>query len=69
MNATAERIREPATATITVEEAARLLGIGRQTAYRAVWSGQIPAIRLGTRWVIPRAGLERLLAGDGQPRR
>lgn len=44
--------------TVTVEEAAGLLGIGRNLAYQLVRSGQIPALRLGARWVIPRRSLE-----------
>ena len=52
-------------ATVTVEQAAQILGIGRNSAYEAVRRGQIPAIRLGKRLVISRAALERLLS-EGQ---
>lgn len=48
--------------TLTVEEAAALLGIGRNTAYQAAASGQLPVIRIGRRLLIPRAALDRLLA-------
>ena len=51
--------------TLTVEEAARVLGIGRNSAYEAVRRGDLPVIRIGRRYVVPRAALERLL-GDGQ---
>ena len=47
--------------TLTVEETAKLLGIGRQLAYDRVRTGQIPAIRLGRRLVVPKRALERLL--------
>jgi excisionase family DNA binding protein len=47
--------------TVTVEEAAKALGIGRAAAYDAVKRGEIPAIRIGRRVVVPRSGLERLL--------
>ncbi len=47
--------------TLTVEEAAKALGIGRASAYEAVRKGELPAIRLGRRLVVPRAALERLL--------
>ena len=47
--------------TLTVEEAAALLGISRGLAYEMVREGKIPAIRLGRRVVIPRPALERLL--------
>lgn len=40
-------------ATITVEEAACLLGLGRSAAYEAVRRGQVPARRLGRRLFIP----------------
>ncbi len=40
-------------ATITVEEAATLLGLGRSAAYEAVRRGQLPARRLGRRLFIP----------------
>jgi excisionase family DNA binding protein len=48
-------------ATLTVEQAARVLGIGRNGAYQAVKTGEIPSIRLGKRILVPRAALERLL--------
>lgn len=52
--------------TLTVQEAARALGIGRGSAYQAVRRGELPVIRLGKRLVVPRAALERLLASAGQ---
>lgn len=50
-------------ATMTVDEAARLLGVGRNLAYQAVREGQLPAIRLGKRIVIPRAAVLAMLEG------
>jgi excisionase family DNA binding protein len=47
--------------TLTVEEAARVLGIGRSTAYEAVRCGQIPAMRLGRRSIVPAAWLAQQL--------
>ena len=49
-------------ATYTVQEAAELLRIGRNTAYEAVRTGAIPAIRIGRRIVVPAAALNHLLA-------
>ena len=49
--------------TLTVEEAARQLGISRASAYEGVRTGQIPSVRIGKRILIPLAALERLLAG------
>jgi excisionase family DNA binding protein len=63
---TAPSVRDPvASLTITVSEAARALGISRESAYRAVRAGQIPAVRLGRRWVVPSSGVRRLLGIDG----
>ena len=47
--------------TFTVEEAAKLLGIGRSAAYEAVRMGTIKSLRFGRRIVIPRVALEDLL--------
>jgi excisionase family DNA binding protein len=50
--------------TLTVEEAGRMLGLGRQAAYAAARRGQIPTLKIGRRVLVPRVRLERLLAGD-----
>lgn len=50
--------------TYTVPEAARKLGIGRNSAYEAVRSGEIPSIRIGGRILVPRLALDRMLAGE-----
>ena len=47
--------------TLTVEETAKLLGIGRQLAYERVKTGEIPSLKLGRRLVVPRRALEKLL--------
>lgn len=47
--------------TLTVEEAATLLGISRAFAYEAVNRGDIPSIRIGRRVLVPKAGLQRML--------
>jgi excisionase family DNA binding protein len=49
--------------TYTVEEAAKKLGIGRNSCYEAARTGQLPSIRIGKRILVPRAALERLLSG------
>lgn len=51
--------------TMTIEEAAQALGIGRTAAYKAARNGELPTIRLGRRLVVPVAALERMLAGEG----
>lgn len=51
----------PARLTVSVEEAGRMLGIGRQSAYAAVRRGDIPVIRIGRRVLVPVARLNELL--------
>jgi excisionase family DNA binding protein len=47
--------------TLTVDEVAEILGISRWTAYEAVNKRQIPAVRVGRRWIVPHAALEKML--------
>ncbi len=47
--------------TISVEEAAELLGISRLAAYRAVKAGQLKTLRMGRRLRVPTAPLLRML--------
>ncbi len=49
---------------VSVSEAARLLGIGTTFGWTMVRTGEIPAVKLGCRVLVPRAALERL-AGLG----
>jgi excisionase family DNA binding protein len=49
--------------TVSVPEAAKALGISRNAAYVAARRGELPAIRIGKRFVIPRPALEKLLGG------
>lgn len=53
-------------AVYTADETLRLLGgkISRPTLYKALRDGSLPSLRLGRRVLIPRAALERLLAGE-----
>jgi len=54
------------TLTVSVPEAAKILGIGRNLAYGLVANGALPHLRLGRRLVVPRQALERLLTTAGQ---
>jgi excisionase family DNA binding protein len=47
--------------TLTVAEAAKLLGISRQLAYASVREGRIAAIRIGRRLLVPCRALEKVL--------
>ena len=52
--------------TVSVEEAGRLLGISRGSAYEAARRGDIPTIRIGKRLIVPVAALQRMLASAGK---
>jgi excisionase family DNA binding protein len=47
--------------TVTVEEAGRLLGVSRGTAYMAAKTGELPTIRIRGRLLVPRVQLDRML--------
>jgi excisionase family DNA binding protein len=49
--------------TLTITEAAKALGIGRNAGYEAARRGEIPTIRIGKRLLVPRVALERMLQG------
>ena len=51
--------------TLTVQEAGRMLGISRATAYQLANQGKLPVIRLGRRLLISKAGLERMVNEAG----
>jgi|LSQX01.3.fsa_nt_gb excisionase family DNA binding protein len=52
-------------AVLTVPELARVLRIGRTTAYKMVQEGQIPAMRIGKAIRIPRQAVENYLQKKG----
>ncbi len=56
---------------LRVEEAAALLGVAVSTFYAAARRGEVPAIRIGRRLVVPGAALRRFLEGseDRRPSR
>lgn len=49
--------------TMTVEEAAKFLGVSKSTAYAAAANGDIPAVRIRGRILIPVERLNAMLAG------
>ncbi len=57
----------PRRATYTVEEVAVILGLGRSSAYGMVRRGEIPAKRMGGRWLIPRQRFHAWLDGELAP--
>lgn len=52
--------REPAL-LLGVEDAARLLGVGRTTMFELIGQGHIQTVRLGRRRLVTRAGLQRFV--------
>ena len=50
--------------TVSVDEAAKLLGISRNLAYDLVREGRLPHVRLGRRILVPRFGLDQWLANE-----
>ena len=59
-----EMIPEPL--TYSVDQVAALLGIARGVAYEAVRGGEIPATRVGRRWLVPRKRFHAWLDGTEQ---
>ena len=51
--------------TLTVDETAELLGISRGLAFQAIHRGEIPAVRIGRRILVPVARLRAMLGIDG----
>jgi excisionase family DNA binding protein len=54
--------KKEATLTISVPEAGRRLGVGRNQAYEAARQGQLPIIRIGKRMLVPVPAFEAMLA-------
>ena len=54
---------------LTVVEVAKILRIGKISAYQAIERGEVPSIRIGRRILIPRFALEQLLTRPSAPKR
>jgi excisionase family DNA binding protein len=56
-------------AVLTVEEAAKLLRISRQSAYQGARAGELPTVKIGRRLLVPRHALEAMLGltNDASP--
>ena len=53
------KLRDIDTLTMTVEEAGKLLGIDRSSAYGAIRRGELPFLKIGRRILVPRSALLR----------
>jgi len=60
-NAT-NRGEEVSCLTISVIEAGKRLGLGKQASYDAAHRGDLPVIRMGRRLLVPVAAFEAMLA-------
>ena len=52
--------------TMTITEAAKVLGIGRNNAYAAARNGDIPTIKIGKRILVLTAPLKKMLGEAAQ---
>jgi excisionase family DNA binding protein len=48
--------------TISVPEAGRRLGLGKNAAYEAARRGELPVLRFGRKLRVPRIAYERMLS-------
>lgn len=60
----APSLKELEARVLTVPEAAAVLRISAGTYYQAAARGEVPAVRIGRRLVVPGAALGRLLQGE-----
>jgi excisionase family DNA binding protein len=56
--------RTAARVTYTVPEIAELMGLSRASVYVLLRAGEIPALRMGGRWIIPRRRFHAWLDGE-----
>jgi excisionase family DNA binding protein len=49
---------------LTVDEAAKVLRVGRSTVYDAIKRGEVPCVRVGRRLLISRRVLDKLLSDN-----
>ena len=52
---------------LTVKEAAAALGVGKDAIYKAINRGDLRAVKLGGRLLVPQIELNRMLGVDGEP--
>jgi excisionase family DNA binding protein len=61
-------MNEEARKTMSVPEAGKHLGLGKNGAYAAAARGEIPVIKIGSRLRVPVVAFERMLADGGSDR-
>jgi excisionase family DNA binding protein len=60
---------DPTLVALTVEEAARRLGVGRTTMYALLASGEVPSVTIGRLRRVPAEALAEYVAARTQPTR
>ena len=58
---------EPLPPTLSVEQAGKVLGVSRGSAYDAARSGELPVIQIGRRKRVPTQKLLELLSESSRP--
>jgi excisionase family DNA binding protein len=58
--------KEPQRRTVTIQQAAKILGIGRDQAYNAARLGQLPVIKIGKRLLVSLPALNRMIEEAGR---
>lgn len=53
----------PVPLSVSVEEAARLLGLSRSNLFKLMESGELRSVKVGSRRLVPRWALEEFLVG------
>lgn len=51
---------------LTVEEARKRLRLGKNAIYEALARNEIPNIRIGRKYFVPRIAFEAMLRGEGK---
>jgi excisionase family DNA binding protein len=51
-------------ASVSIQEAARLLGVSDDTIRRMIKSGQLPAFKVRSQWRIRKEEVERIMRGE-----
>lgn len=67
--AVTELVERPATqpVSVSVDEACRLLGVGRSTMFGLLDSGEIRSVKVGVRRLVPRRAIDEFVESHGLP--
>jgi excisionase family DNA binding protein len=61
----AARLRQPEKLTLSVNEAAKRLGLCQNTIYELLNTGELPGVKFGGRWMVSVPALMEKLKGAG----